>query len=250
LLDVDILSLVFHARAPYQVLVFLTTKTPASSIFLNVLLDSLAAYSTYAILGRHRRGDNPIVVLTKRPELLAAYDWTTLSLVSLLCSSIYALPPFYCGKASLSKASLSKYWAWEIRDLTLPSLIVGLLPLGYAARQFLFSRHAFGVAGPEFQEFSVPGKFSSSPSKSPSIPRGNEAVQRRRLELLKRASILLLFTFAVTFFQTSESLADSSREDAGTWAALWTTTTFVVIVTVTWVRWPIFDHGSVFREAS
>lgn len=233
--DLDLLSLSILANIPYYVLLHVFYETSYLSLGLSFLTDTSSFALPFYLLRRvNTYNARPN---TSRPNTISelAIDRSIQLYMSMFAAAMYSLIVY------------SSFYTWlpvymilhfdEVRSLesahnaALPVLFAACIPVGYAAKNFLFKPSIAVARTPSF----VFDPKSATLRETVAYNFGFGASESRYSVLVRRTVLLAWFSFLNTFVRVFGTVEGTEAFGAAGWAALWSFAALAVGAGFAWI---------------
>lgn len=237
----DTVALALLMSTPHNLLLSLFYSIRPTTIIFTTVADIISITAPFTLLRQvsptHALHSAPKGTVRNRPILTD--PWTTVA-TSLLATAIFAVL-LELSFATFLPVHLITHFT-GVRDLTvthlgaagLPSLLVALVPAGYAAREFLFVSST-GVP-------SSPGEYTFDPATSDLRQHLYHNAwgwySPRQKALIGRTTLLAVMVVGETIIQTWGTIKGVEFSGATLYAALWGVGVAVVGAVFDWVGGP------------
>lgn len=239
-LDVDIFSLTILSHLPFHY--FLTTFYGISfrTSALCLLADVAAIELPFFLLRARAPVHNPNAPKAAVPNRNLINDLPVRAVTTLLAAAIYSviiygsfatwlpvhLAVHFDGLRSLEKA----------HGAALPALMLTFVPLGYAARDFLFSSSE--GAQKSLGDIRAEAFNPATASLAQTVRHNLWGWDKRVRVLIQRTLTLASLSAANTFVRTYSVIEGSEAWGAAGWAAVWAVASLVTGAVFAWVEEP------------
>ncbi|KZF22224.1 hypothetical protein L228DRAFT_148793 [Xylona heveae TC161] len=233
--DLGCLTLLSHLPPLYLLVVFYSIHP--KTVFISMCIDVFTTYISFRLLRPLSLEHNTAGLDTTFPNLPIIEDVPLRLYTTLLAAGIYGVA-FFSAFSTWLPVYLITYFD-GVRDLTfahsatLPLLIASFIPVGYSAREFLFTPSA--GARKDLGEIRKEAFNPETATFGQTLRHNLWFFPKRTKILIARTVTLIIISTFNTWLQTYVTIEGVNASGAVGWAGVWGLAAIVTSLTFWWV---------------
>ncbi|KAI9795185.1 MAG: hypothetical protein M1816_000207 [Peltula sp. TS41687] len=234
---VDLASLTLLSHLPPLYLLHKFYDIHPTTVMISLAIDMITNYLPFRLLRPLLPAHEPTSHAVSVPNRRILTDLPVTILTSLLAAAIYGVV-LYSSYASWLSVHLVSYFD-GLKDISaahspaFPFLVLSLIPVGYAAREFLFTPFTGSTSDP--RDALAPAFDPATATLGETLRYNLWGYSKRSKSIITRTVTLMLVTGLNTWLHTFVTIEGAENYGALGWSAIWVVSSAITGLAFWWV---------------